>query len=827
MLLGMTANAEQVTYGLTQGETHAAGSTVDVTYNDEVVATVTYGFEGGADFTAPKANSAFPGSYGYTEGNGANGAADSGTTYIINPKYDGTIGVAVVLNASKAFYVLEDGVALPEYDGIKEEAKVTGKVYSFDVTGGKEYKVYCTGSKLGFYGFNYEFTIPANPEPESGSFEAGVKMTYIDGSDDYVNDSYGPIAEGEVSKAGYNKISGGSVELVNKGWGCNWITYLQVDASAAQGNIVKATLTFDASGSTDNKRTTGWGVGYNNSEWDADMTWLTADRSITTMGDVKWTTSKALSTFNSLEFDITEALLKSEGNVATILVYETAAAGGHMKNPVVTVEWSNAATYNVTFTETAGVAATVKVDGNDVTKGVTLTDGTYAYTASATGYYNYEGEFTVAGADLNVEFTMEAKPVWKYTVNGVDAEGNVLAQVAAGEGFAEDGVTYHYPGFIFNEGVLYATAKKSVNPWYGVEGALLDEDGKVFTQTYGSTIADAVFYKEAEEMEGFNSQDTNNAPIRCSNGLGGNVVDGTEVVLTTLPAGTYKITGQVWGTTGLTAGVKIMSEEIDEDGNPIAKDLWTLATTGSLVNSTSDEFTLTEKTDLYVYTTGGTDKRMLDFIYITGTPAAVETYTVTFNVADEAGAAVEGAWVYFNDQEYETSAEGTVVVEGEDWGGKTFYYTVMKDYSFVEGEVTIESTETVVNVVLETPMCTAKITVLDVEGEPLEGAIIKIEDTEVVTNANGMATIEGNWIGTLVSYTVALDGYKTMEGVLDFTESMEYWGVVTMEKDIEDGVGMMLQNGNADIYDLQGRKVKNPAAGIYVVNGKKVVIVNK
>ena len=148
------------TYAVQVDETHTAGETVDVKdADDEVVATLTFGFAGGADFKAGKANGSIEGFVAFTEGNGENGKADSGTTYIINPKYDGEIEVGVILNANKKFYVLEDEVALEAYDGITVEEKYYG-TFKFNVTGGKTYKVYCAGSKLGFFGFNYTFTKP-------------------------------------------------------------------------------------------------------------------------------------------------------------------------------------------------------------------------------------------------------------------------------------------------------------------------------------------------------------------------------------------------------------------------------------------------------------------------------------------------------------------------------------------------------------------------------------------------------------------------------------------------------------------------------------------
>ena len=139
-----------------------AGTTVNVTdAEDDVVATLTYGIEGGADFAAPASypNDDYAGFTAYTAGNGENGSASAGTVYIINPVYDGKILVGVWLNANKNFYITEDGNALEGFNGITIPYKAN-TAYEFDVKAGSEYKVYCTGSKLGFFGFDYTFDKP-------------------------------------------------------------------------------------------------------------------------------------------------------------------------------------------------------------------------------------------------------------------------------------------------------------------------------------------------------------------------------------------------------------------------------------------------------------------------------------------------------------------------------------------------------------------------------------------------------------------------------------------------------------------------------------------
>lgn len=161
-LASVSAFAEEtVTYALSEGDTFTSGQTIDVKKGTLTVATITYGESGGADFGAAQADASVDGFTAFTPGNGINGNKEKGTWYTITPVYDGTINVAVVLNADKKFYIEEDDVALTAYNGITVGSKYYG-TYEFNVTAGKSYKVYCAGSKLGFYGFKYvlsEYTV--------------------------------------------------------------------------------------------------------------------------------------------------------------------------------------------------------------------------------------------------------------------------------------------------------------------------------------------------------------------------------------------------------------------------------------------------------------------------------------------------------------------------------------------------------------------------------------------------------------------------------------------------------------------------------------------
>ncbi len=104
----------------------------------------------------------------YMEGNGVNGSLDGGNTcYYLRPEKDGTINVGVKLNAGKKLYIKKlgsendpstyfEGTSLSGYDGKTVSSDYTG-VYRFPVEAWNWYAVYAEGSKLGFYGFEFEY----------------------------------------------------------------------------------------------------------------------------------------------------------------------------------------------------------------------------------------------------------------------------------------------------------------------------------------------------------------------------------------------------------------------------------------------------------------------------------------------------------------------------------------------------------------------------------------------------------------------------------------------------------------------------------------------
>ena len=94
------------------------------------------------------------------EGNGENGDNEGGTFYLFTPKKNGNLTVVVRQNVGgqKKFYVEESGRVMDAFNGILPETTddVYIGTYTIPVFANLTYKIYCAGSKMGFYGFTFK-----------------------------------------------------------------------------------------------------------------------------------------------------------------------------------------------------------------------------------------------------------------------------------------------------------------------------------------------------------------------------------------------------------------------------------------------------------------------------------------------------------------------------------------------------------------------------------------------------------------------------------------------------------------------------------------------
>ena len=454
--------------------------------------------------------------------------------------------------------------------------------------------------------------INAMAETTSGT----VKMTYINGSDSDTGTSYGEVT---TAVCGYNKISGGKVELSNKGWNVNNIVYLQVDASTIpeKATITKVTLTAKVSGSTDSKRTTAWGVGYNSSAWSSTLTWKTADRSITTIGGTQSTSTKSASTYEEKTFEITDAFADDADKIATILVFETAPAGGNIKDVSATVEYSLIPQANFTVkyvcngeeiknaTTLSGSVGSQPVLTNKETDNFINADNTKKYI-----YVSDDSNTKTISEDGNVVVTVTFREAATYNYSIVSDKGDV---VSTGFNFEGEKVDAGYPRYYLNksDSTLVEAGKYSTDGKQYRKSITLDADNKQETVAYNKGTKNRIaFYTEGEDIAGaVTTTSWNNVAVRASNALAATTTE--DLYITSLPAGKYKIhvgcfTDGKGQTIKLALGDRILNFFVPAGNN-----------NANLYEVASQEIAISKTTQLLLLADGlNTNKNLLDYLYV-------------------------------------------------------------------------------------------------------------------------------------------------------------------------------------------------------------------
>ncbi len=620
-----------------------------------------------------------------------------------------------------------------------------------------------------------------------------IKMTYINGTAANADDSYGEVT---TAYCGYNNISKGTVGLANSGWGVNNIAYLQVDASALPdgATITAASLTMDCQKIS--ARNLSYGVGYHSAAWSSTMTWNTADRSITTMGALQSVSKQ--NGEESKTFDIVAAFSGDDDNIVTILVYQTAAGGGYVKNPSVTITYTTETAYSVTFAETNSVAATVKIGGSDVTSGTLLANGTYDFTATATGYQDYAGSFTVSGADKEVTFTMTAKAVYNYTVKGVDGSSNDLGNVASGWVYEGDAASVAYPRWILKGTTLYSSGSGAVT--YSTSFTP-NADGYVKEITYNSgTVSNVVFYTEGEDVSGASV----GSNTRASKGNMGYTASATTYKnATTLSPGKYQICmrGQNGNSAARTYNFKV-GESVVFTGS---------ITNGTNMDANSEEFTVYETSTLS-FACEGSSSSGIDYFYVVKTGDATVSKTVT-----SAGWATYCSPYALDFSSAITNLNAAYLVVGGAGGYVTkseITTTIPANTGILlrgEGEVTI-------------PVVASSAT--DVSANKLVGVTA---NTLIAANAGYVLMNEEGGIGFYQNENEFTVGANTAYLPVGFDGGTARSFFSLWNDDETTSISEKVKVNSdkfatAPVFNLNGQRVEKPAKGLYIVNGKKVVM---
>lgn len=431
------------------------------------------------------------------------------------------------------------------------------------------------------------------------SYTPTVKMTYV-------NQSSADTSYGEVTSAstGYNKFSNGTVGFGNTGWGVNFITYIEVDASGLPENatVTEAKLTATVSG-PDRGHT--FNIGYNTSAWSADLTYNTADKTATSLNSTLTTTAGRGSIGTKTgDFIITDAFKSSKK--VTLLIWDTAAGGGTVSGVSASITYTTETTSS--YYVVRELDANTQIDTITYIGTIVGTDVSASETDKAAVYvdgvkYVYvSGDNTIKVDEDDtknyIHLTFKEADKIDYTIKS--SLGSVLS---GGTSYVGDAVNYAYPRYQELNGSLYQSSVN--NKQYTNTFTPTAENSVAVVNYNASNIYNIVYCNDGEFIQGFEEVKTGNLPIRASNGAAGFTADDVKIV--SLPAGKYK----------MVVGAFTSKTSKSDLNFTVGDNAYTASSSGNLSENTSPEFTLTnEKNDVVFLGSTSSVDAQLDYIYI-------------------------------------------------------------------------------------------------------------------------------------------------------------------------------------------------------------------
>ncbi len=210
----------QVVYKAPCGAKFTSGQEVEV----ENMISLTYGEEGGKPFNVNSSKSIIVDGVtftDYTNGNETNGNKDGGTFYVFRPKMNGTLTAVVKQNSNKKLYIEESGDVMEGFNGTVVSESYYGG-YTFNVKANRSYKVYCAGSKLGFYGFIYKWRNDAD-QININFASNEVKSVLVTAFD---TNSDGELSEAEAAAVTNEQFAGVNFAgIATEGWTFDELPY--------------------------------------------------------------------------------------------------------------------------------------------------------------------------------------------------------------------------------------------------------------------------------------------------------------------------------------------------------------------------------------------------------------------------------------------------------------------------------------------------------------------------------------------------------------------------------------------------------------------------
>jgi len=393
--------------------------------------------------------------------------------------------------------------------------------------------------------------------------------------------------------------------------------------------------------------------------------------------------------------------------------------------------------------------------------------------------------------------------VYSYSIKAIDnAETpNELKVLLSGSGFESDVINLLYPRYINAEGTLYEAPANDKRYTMSYE---LSEDNFYQTVTYSPTeVTGVLYYVEGEEIEGATVLNTGNTAIRSSQAQSGYAPE--NLTIKKLSAGRYTLTAGLYAPSSAGATFNFV----------VGSHSFSLSTPNTnLANVTSDEFIVTEDTDL-VLQAGGGNSAAIDYLYIVRVgdiPTSVDA-TIT-----SAG--------------YATFSSSYAL----DFSGVTDLKAYVASSLTVDGAVVMTRVEGAVpaNTGLLLKGSSASIPVAASATAPAANFLVAtVSEAPVAASADGaynyMLANGDNGLGfyKVETATTSAAGKAYLQTTTALGEAS---GTKAVKMIFSDGAVTGISEINSAAvaadgvyYNLNGVRVQNPAKGLYILNGKKVM----
>lgn len=397
----------------------------------------------------------------------------------------------------------------------------------------------------------------------------------------------------------------------------------------------------------------------------------------------------------------------------------------------------------------------------------------------------------IAASGSTYTLTYREAATYNYSVIG-KVDDVVIKEFAKDKNFEGEKVSSPYLRYVEKDGVWYEAAR-GTSAFYKASTVLDSNNQELVIAYKKSDINNVAYFKEAEEIEGLTVSTNQNADVRCSNAAGAYNSSETPVVVTTLPAGTYKLTVGLWG------GKDTQNFKLNDGG----KEPWTIPFTGSF-QDVSKELVLKAETEISIPKSDAANGRCLDYVLIQKTAESVSvskvkfaTYVPTFNVVVPADAKVytakvneaKSAVVLTEVSAGFVIAKGTPVLVGAEAGSYNFAASADEATTVADNDLKAATADTKGN------------------GSTIYALVEQDGKAVFAPLKEGVAVSVGHAYLELPAASAAR------------FYSIQFGGETT-------GINEVNAAAKADgaYYTLQGVKTSKAAKGIYIHNGKKVVI---